>query len=69
MGLSFHASGRVKRKEECRSPSRTINDRSPRPAAKTKEKPAGMNRRLREKASQPTRRFSADVLPRFSISS
>jgi hypothetical protein len=46
MGFSFHATGRVKRTEECRSQNRTINDRSPRPAAKTKEKPAGMNRRV-----------------------
>jgi hypothetical protein len=41
------------------------------PAAKTKEKPAGSPRRASagESLSQPTRRFSADVLPRFAISS
>jgi hypothetical protein len=37
----------------------------------TKEKPAGSPRRASagESLSQPTRRFSADVLPRFAISS
>jgi hypothetical protein len=44
MGFSFQASGRVKRTEECwNESSRTINNRSPRAAAKTKEKPAGVN--------------------------
>jgi hypothetical protein len=43
MGLSFP--GRVKRTEECWGQSRTINDGSPRTAAKTEEKPAGVNRR------------------------
>jgi hypothetical protein len=42
MGFSFHAAGGVKRTEECWSQSRTINDGSPRPAAKTKEKPGGV---------------------------
>ena len=40
-------------------------------AVGSQNKPAGVNRRAMcgRKASQPTRRFSADVLPRFSISS
>jgi hypothetical protein len=40
MGFSFHATGRLKRTEECWSQSRTINDGTPHPAAKTKEKPS-----------------------------
>jgi hypothetical protein len=43
MGLSFHASARVKRTEECWGQSRTLNDGAPRPAAKTKEKSADVN--------------------------
>jgi hypothetical protein len=45
MGFSFHGTGRLKRTEECWSQSRTIDDRSPRFAAKTKENAAGMNSR------------------------
>ena len=46
MGFSFHATGRVKRTEECWIQSQTINNGVPRAAAKTKEKPAGGNRRF-----------------------
>ena len=42
MGFSFHATGRVKRTEECWIQSQTINNGVPRAAAKTKEKPGGV---------------------------
>jgi hypothetical protein len=41
MGFSFHAAGRVKRAKESWNESHTINGSAP--AAKTKEKPAGVN--------------------------
>jgi hypothetical protein len=44
MGVSFHSTGCVKRAEECWNENCDINDG--RRAAKTKEKPAGLNRRL-----------------------
>jgi hypothetical protein len=46
MGCSFRSSGYIKRTEECCKESRTINaSGSPRRAAKTKDNPAGLNRR------------------------
>jgi hypothetical protein len=44
MGFSFHSTGCVKRAKGCWNESHTINGSSP--AAKTKEKPAGLNRCL-----------------------
>jgi hypothetical protein len=44
MGFSFRSTGCVKRAKECWNESRTINGSTP--AAKTKEKPAEVNRPL-----------------------
>jgi hypothetical protein len=44
MGFSFHATGCVKRAKESWNESHTINGSVP--TAKTKEKPAGVNRRI-----------------------
>jgi hypothetical protein len=46
MGFSFHSTGRVKSSEERWNESRVINNGSPRRAAKTEEKPAGLSRRV-----------------------
>jgi hypothetical protein len=47
MGFSFPAAGRVKRVKACSTESHTINAYKPQhPAARTKEKPAGVNRRV-----------------------
>ena len=43
MGFPFHSTGRVKHAKECWNESHAINGSTP--AAKTKEKPAGVNRR------------------------
>ncbi len=43
MGFSFHSTCCVKRAEECWNENHTINGSAR--AAKTKEKPAGVNRR------------------------
>jgi len=43
MGFSFHSTGCVKPAKECRDESHIINGSAP--AAKTKEKPAEVNRR------------------------
>jgi hypothetical protein len=53
MGFSFHYTGRVKRAEEHWNESHTINiNWSPRRAAKTKEKPAGLNFNFRTQTFQ-----------------
>jgi len=44
MGFSLHSTGCVKRPKECWNESHTINGAAP--AAKTKQKPAGVNRRV-----------------------
>jgi hypothetical protein len=44
MGFSFHATGCVKRAKESWNESHAINGSVP--TAKTKEKPAGVNRRI-----------------------
>jgi hypothetical protein len=43
MGFPLNSTGCVKRPKECWNQSHTINGSTP--AAKTKEKPAGLNRR------------------------
>ncbi len=43
MGFPFHSTGCVKRAKECRNESHAIKGSTP--ATKTKEKPAGVNRR------------------------
>jgi hypothetical protein len=52
MGFSFHSTGCVKRAKECWNESRTINSSTP--AAKTKEKPAEVNRPLHLSSSECT---------------
>ena len=59
MGFSFHATGCVKRAKESWNESHTINGSVP--TAKTKEKPAGVNRRItglrRSDPSGPNERY------------
>jgi hypothetical protein len=52
MGFSFHSTGCVKRAKECWNESPTINSSTP--AAKTKEKPAEVNRPLHLSSSECT---------------
>jgi hypothetical protein len=54
MGFSFPGAGRVKRAKACSTENHTVNAyKSPHAAAKTKEKPAGVNRPHRLRPDAP----------------